>query len=64
MAILPSSKLCNSRVVRVHTVEVALNVMNDQLHTLATVFLGKEFLVLLECEAGWSAGPIWTMEKR
>jgi len=64
MAILSSSKLCNSRVVPVHTVEVALHVMNGQLHTLATIFLGKEPLVLLECEAGWSPGPVWTLEKR
>jgi hypothetical protein len=62
--VLPSSKFCNSRVVPVHTVEVALNVMNGQLHTLATIFLGKELLVLFEYEARWSPGPLWTLEKR
>jgi len=43
---------------------MALNMMNGQLHTLATIFLGKELLVLFEYEAGWSPGPVWTLEKR
>jgi len=47
-----------------HTVEVALNMMNDQLHSLATIFLGKELLVLFEYEARWSPGPVCTLEKR
>jgi len=44
--------------------EVALNMMNGQLHTLATIFLGKELLVLFEYEADWYPGPVWTLEKR
>jgi hypothetical protein len=48
----------------VNTVEVALNLMNGQLHTLSTIFLGKELLVLFEYEAGWSPGPVLTLEKR
>jgi hypothetical protein len=48
----------------VHTVEVALNMMNGQLLTLATIFLGKELLVLFEYEAGWSPGPVWTLDNR
>jgi hypothetical protein len=48
----------------VHTVVVALNMMNGQLHTLAAIFLEKELLVLFEFEAGWSSGPVWSLEKR
>ena len=47
-----------------HPVEVALNVMNGHFHTLATIFLGKELLVLSEYESGWSPGSVWTLEKR
>jgi hypothetical protein len=61
--VLPSSIFRNSKVVPLHTVEVALNMMNGQLHTLATIFLGTELLVLFEYVAGWSSGPVWTLEK-
>jgi hypothetical protein len=48
----------------VHAVDATLNGMNGQVCTLAVFFLGKEPLVLIEYEAGWAPGPVWTLEKR